>query len=135
MPGMTKQTSQQLIDETFDRNALPIFVGGTGCPFVTTDTCAVIRALQIGARQVWKGSKTDFVYTCDPKKDTCCTPLPRLSYNEALEKRLQVMDATALTLARDHDMITRVFNIFAPQALITASTDTKFGSTITNEKE
>jgi uridylate kinase len=131
VPGVTQQISQQRIDTALDQGSCLIFSGGTGCPFVTTDTNAIIRALQMGAKEVWKATKTDYVYTGDPSKNAESKVLPKLSYQTALDQRLGFMDATALTLARDHNLTTRVFNIFAPQALITASLNTEFGSTIT----
>ncbi len=107
-----------------------IFSGGTGNPFFSTDTTAVVRALQIGATEIWKGTKVDGIYTDDPKKNPQAQMIKRLSYKEALEKNLHIMDAAAFALAEPHNLVLRVFNIFTDNALIKAATDTEFGSTV-----
>lgn len=100
-----------------ERGRLVIFAAGTGNPFFTTDTAASLRAMEIGADVVLKGTKVDGVYTADPVKDPSALRYEKLSYNEVLEKNLQVMDATAITLCRDNQMSIIVFSINQPGAL------------------
>jgi len=88
-----------------------IFAAGTGNPFFTTDTAASLRAIEIGAQVMLKATKVDGVYSADPVKQPDALHFPRLTYDEVLERRLMVMDATAVILCRDHDMPLRVFNI------------------------
>ncbi|MEN9559057.1 MAG: uridylate kinase [Pseudomonadota bacterium] len=94
-----------------------IFAGGTGNPFFTTDTAAALRGREIEADIVLKATKVDGVYTADPKKDASATRYDRLSFDEAINKRLGVMDATALALCRDQNMQIKVFSIFNMGAL------------------
>jgi uridylate kinase len=121
---------QSKIDCSLKQNKVIIFAGGTGNPFFTTDTNAVLRALQIGASQVWKGTKVGGVYSSDPKQNKDATHFKKLTYNEVIEKELGVMDLTAVTLANQHNLKIRVFNLFEPNALIIASNDKNFGSWI-----
>lgn len=101
-----------------EKGRLVIFGGGTGNPFFTTDTAASLRAMEIGADIVLKGTKVDGVYTEDPVSNPQAMRYNRLSYNEVLERNLQVMDATAITLCRDNDMPITVFSINKPGALL-----------------
>src|SRR6187551_1809321 len=78
-----------------------IFAAGTGNPFFTTDTAAALRGAEIGAQVVLKATKVDGVYTADPKKDSSATRYSRISFDEAISKNLQVLDATAFALCRD----------------------------------
>src|SRR4030095_5906379 len=75
-----------------------IFVAGTGNPFFSTDTTAALRASEIGAQVILKATKVDGIYTADPFKDPTATKYDRITYSEALGKRLQVMDSTAFSL-------------------------------------
>jgi len=88
--------------------------GGVGNPFFTTDSGAALRAIELDADAVLKATKVDGVYTADPKKDPTATRYETLTYDEALAKRLEVMDMTALALCREHRMPTLVFNFDAP---------------------
>jgi uridylate kinase len=89
-----------------------IFGAGTGNPFFTTDTAAALRGVEMNAEVVIKATKVDGIYTADPKKDKTATRYKSISFDEAISKNLQVMDATALTLCRDQKMSIVVFNIF-----------------------
>ncbi|WP_343187916.1 UMP kinase [Buchnera aphidicola (Periphyllus koelreuteriae)] len=88
-----------------------IFSAGIGNPFFTTDSAACLRAIEIKADIVLKGTKVDGVYTSDPKKNINSVLYSKLSYQEVLEKELKVMDLSAFTLARDYNIPIRVFNI------------------------
>lgn len=94
-----------------------IFGAGTGNPFFTTDTAAALRGVEIDAEIVLKATKVDGIYTADPKKDLSATRYDQVSYDEAINKNLKVMDATAFTLCRDQKMPIAVFSIFKEGAL------------------
>jgi len=94
-----------------------IFGAGTGNPFFTTDTAAALRGVEMNAEVVIKATKVDGIYTADPKKDAAATRYRTLTFDLAISRNLQVMDATALTLCRDQNMPIIVFNIFKDGAL------------------
>ncbi|MBE2896686.1 UMP kinase [Pasteurellaceae bacterium HPA106] len=94
-----------------------IFCAGTGNPFFTTDSAACLRGIEIEADAVLKATKVDGVYNCDPAKNADAILYKHLSYQDVLERELQVMDLAAFTLARDHGMPIRVFNMNKPGAL------------------
>jgi uridylate kinase len=95
-----------------------VFAAGTGNPFFTTDTAAALRASEVGAEIVLKATKVDGVYTADPHKDASAKRYERLSFDEAIQRNLKVMDATALTLCRDQKLPVTVFSIFKKHALL-----------------
>jgi uridylate kinase len=95
-----------------------IFSAGTGNPFFTTDSAACLRAIEMDAELVLKATKVDGVYSADPMKVTDAVKYDRLSYDEVLEKKLEVMDLTAICLCRDHKMPVRVFKMEKPGALL-----------------
>ena len=94
-----------------------VFAAGTGNPFFTTDTAAALRGREMGVDLVLKATKVDGVYTADPLKDRNARRYPKLTFDEAIVKNLKVMDATALALCRDQNMLLKVFSIFVPGAL------------------
>ena len=94
-----------------------IFAAGTGNPFFTTDTAAALRGSEIGAEIVLKATKVDGVYTADPKLDPGATRYARISFDEAINRNLKVIDATALALCRDQKLPINVFSIFKAGAL------------------
>ena len=93
-----------------------IFAAGTGNPFFTTDTAAALRGAEVGAEIVLKATKVDGVYSADPKKDPKATRYSTISFDEAISKNLQVMDATAFALCRDQKLPIEVFSIVNPGA-------------------
>ena len=94
-----------------------IFAAGTGNPFFTTDTAAALRGSEIGAEIVLKATKVDGVYSADPVKDKGATRYASISFDEAINRNLKVMDATALALCRDQNLPINVFSIFKAGAL------------------
>ncbi|MDH5433044.1 MAG: UMP kinase [Gammaproteobacteria bacterium] len=108
-----------------------IFSAGTGNPFFTTDTAACLRGIEIDADLILKATKVDGVYSADPEKDKNAKMYQSLTYQEALEKELGIMDLTAFCLARDHGKAIRVFNMQKPDALVRAVIDGKEGTLIT----
>lgn len=97
-----------------EKGRVVILAAGTGNPYFSTDTTAALRAMEIGAEIVIKGTKVDGVYSADPEKSPDAKLYNRLSYNEALEKDLRVMDATAIALCRENSLPIRVFNFLVP---------------------
>jgi len=100
-----------------EKGRVVIFAAGTGNPFFTTDSAASLRAVEIGADLLLKGTKVDGVYTADPVKDSAATRYDTLTYDEVLNQNLMVMDATAIVLCRDYGMPLRVFDVNQPGAL------------------
>ena len=94
-----------------------VFAAGTGNPFFTTDTAAALRGAEIGAEMVLKATKVDGVYTADPKKDPSATRYATITFDEAMGRNLEVMDATAFALCRDQKLPIKVFSIFKNGAL------------------
>ncbi len=94
-----------------EKGRVVIFGAGTGNPYFTTDTAASLRAMEIGADVILKGTKVDGVYSADPKKDPTAVKYDRLSYLEVLKKGLQVMDATATSLCMDNNLPIIVFDV------------------------
>jgi uridylate kinase len=100
-----------------EKGRVVIFGAGTGNPFFTTDTAAALRGMEIDAEIVLKATKVDGIYTADPKKDPNATKYETVTFDEAIQKDLKVMDATAFTLCRDQKLPIAVFNIFKTGAL------------------
>jgi uridylate kinase len=94
-----------------EKRRVVIFAAGTGNPYFTTDTAAALRAIEIGADVILKATKVDGVYDRDPAKDKRAKKFDRLSYLDVLKKRLQVMDATAISLCMDNQLPIAVFNL------------------------
>jgi len=97
-----------------EKGRIVIFAAGTGNPFFTTDTAAALRAIEVGADVVFKATKVDGVYSADPMIDKNAKRFGHLSFDDVLDKRLQVMDAAAVVLCRDQGMPLRIFSINNP---------------------
>lgn len=128
--SIVPRINQTLIDSALNENKIVIFVGGTGNPFFTTDTNAVLRALQIGAKEVWKATKVDGVYSADPVVDKKAKKIKTIKYAKVLENNLKIIDSTAITLAAGNSVKIRIFNVFEKDALLKVASDSNFGSTI-----
>ena len=100
-----------------EEGKVDVYAAGTGNPFFTTDTAAALRGAEIGAQIVLKATKVDGVYTADPKKDPSATRYASISFDEAMGRNLEVMDATAFALCRDQKLPVKVFSIFKSGAL------------------
>jgi uridylate kinase len=105
-----KENAQKSLDDGF----VDIIAAGTGNPYFTTDSAAALRALELEADVLVKGTKVDGVFSADPFKDQSAVKYDKLSYNEAIEKQLNVMDMTAFALCRDNKLPIIVFNITKP---------------------
>jgi uridylate kinase len=113
-----------------EKGRVVIFAAGTGNPFFTTDSAASLRAIEIDAQLMIKATKVQGVYSADPNKDSNAKFYSRLTYDEALDQRLNVMDTTALVLCRDNNMPMRVMNIFEQGAVMKLMTGQDIGSLI-----
>jgi uridylate kinase len=114
-----------------ERGRVVVFGAGTGNPFFTTDSAAALRAIEVNADLMLKATKVDGIYTADPKKDPTATRYEKLSYDEALDRRLGVMDQTALVLCRDHKVKLRVYDMEREGALMKIVTgDTSVGTLV-----
>ena len=111
IPSMTTQYSATLGRELLDQGHSLIVAGGTGAPIFTTDTAAVLRAIELQCSEVLKATKVDGIYTADPVKDPSATKFDKLTFDEVIQKQLEVMDLTAFALAREHHMPIRVFSM------------------------
>jgi uridylate kinase len=117
MPQVCETYERQRALRHLDDNRVVVFAGGTGNPFFTTDTTAVLRAAEMRCDAVLKATNVDGVYTADPRKDPTAKRYERLSHQEAFTKELKVMDATAFALARENRMPIIVFSILEPGAI------------------
>jgi uridylate kinase len=97
-----------------EKGRIVIFAAGTGLPFFTTDTSAALRAIEIGAEALLKGTKVDGVYDSDPVLNSSARRFDKLTYDEVLARNLKVMDGTAISLARDKGLKIIVFNVKIP---------------------
>jgi uridylate kinase len=102
------------VTEALKTRTICILSGGTGNPFFTTDTASALRAVEISADVLLKGTRVDGVYTADPEKDPNASKFDEISFSEVIEKRLKVMDSTAFTMCRDNNMPIIVFDMNTP---------------------
>src|SRR5206468_2393197 len=102
--------------QNLEEGKVVVFAAGTGNPFFTTDTAAALRGAEIGAQIVLKATKVDGVYSADPKKDPTATRYTTITFDEAIGRHLEVMDATAFALCRDQKLPIKVFSIGKPGA-------------------
>ncbi len=108
---MTEPMSRQKAKAYLEEGKVVIMAGGTGNPFFTTDSASALRALEIEADVMMKGTRVDGVYSADPEKDPTAIKFNSLSFDEAYEKQLKIMDLTAFTLCKDNNMPIYVFNM------------------------
>jgi uridylate kinase len=111
MPEICETYERRRAARHLERGRVLLLAGGTGNPFFTTDTAAVLRAAELGAQAVLKATDVDGIYSADPKKDPQARRYDRLTHAEAVERDLKVMDATAFALARENRMPIIVFSI------------------------
>ncbi|MGL4488209.1 MAG: UMP kinase [Rhizobiaceae bacterium] len=111
MPELCESFSQRQATAYMDAGKVVIFAGGTGNPFFTTDSAAALRAAEIGADALLKGTQVDGIYSADPKKDPSATRFDKITHSEVLGKGLAVMDTAAVALARENKIPIIVFSI------------------------
>lgn len=114
----------------FEKGRVVIFAAGTGNPYFTTDTAAALRAMEIGADVILKGTKVDGVYTADPEKDSKAKKYDTISYIDVLNNNLKVMDSTAITLCMDNNLPIVVFNIKKANNIINIVEGRKIGTLV-----
>jgi uridylate kinase len=139
---MTAIRMEQLAEPYIRRRALRhlekkrvvIFAGGTGNPYFSTDTAAVLRAIETDCQVILKGTKVDGIYTSDPIKDKTAEFIPRLSYLEVLKKGIRVMDTTAISLCMDNHLPIQVFNMSKKGALLRIAAGEHIGTIVEDEK-
>lgn len=113
-----------------EKGRVVIFAAGTGNPFFTTDSAASLRAIEINADIMLKGTKVDGIYSADPLKVPDAERFISLTYDEALERKLKVMDATAIVMCRENAMPLKVFNINQPSELLRVVCGEDVGTTV-----
>ncbi|MAR91144.1 MAG: UMP kinase [Pseudomonadota bacterium] len=121
MSGVVEHYDRRRSMRLLEQGDVVIFAAGTGNPFFTTDSAACLRGIEVEADAVLKATKVDGVYDSDPVQNPDAIKYDRLTYDEVLEKKLGVMDLTAICLCRDHDMPVRVFNMNQPGSLLTVT--------------
>jgi uridylate kinase len=136
---MTAIRMEQLAEPYIRRRALRhlekgrvvIFAGGTGNPYFSTDTAAVLRAIEMEADVILKATKVDGVYSADPVQDPEAQFLPTLTYRDVINRELEVMDAAAVSLCRENDLPVIVLNIRQPGAVLAALRGERIGTLVT----
>ena len=118
MPEICETYSQYAAEAAFEAGEVLLFAGGAGIPFVTTDSGAALRAAELGCDALLKATQVDGVYSADPKKHKDAERYETLTYDEVLAKGLQVMDVSAIALARDSGIPVVVFSIQEPGAVV-----------------
>lgn len=118
MSGVVEHYDRRLAISYLKDGDVVIFAAGTGNPFFTTDSAACLRGIEINANVVLKATKVDGVYSDDPMLEPAAELYQRLTYDEVLDKKLEVMDLTAICLCREHNMPLRVFRMSKPGALL-----------------
>jgi uridylate kinase len=116
-----------------EKGRVVIFAAGTGNPFFTTDSAASLRAIEINAEVMLKATKVDGIYSADPFRDPEAMRYDRLTYDEVLARKLQVMDATAIVICREHDLPLKVFNINRHGDLVRIVCGENVGTTVVRE--
>ena len=114
-----------------EKKRVVIFAAGTGNPYFTTDTAAALRAMEIKAEVILKGTRVDGVYTADPMLDPTATKFSTISYLQVLERQLRVMDATAISLCMDNKLPIVVFNLLQPGSIRQVVMGEPVGTTVT----
>lgn len=132
IPSISVQYSAFLGRQILNQGSVLICAGGTGSPFFTTDTAAVLRGIELHCHEVFKGTKVDGIYSADPVKNSDAVRYSKLTFAEVLQQELQVMDLTAFALARDHHLPIRVFNMQKEGALLKAATGGDEGTLVTD---
>ena len=135
MPSVAEPYIRRRAIRHLEKGRVVIFGGGTGNPYFSTDTAAALRATEIGAEVVIKATKVDGVYDCDPKIYPQAVKFDRLSYMETVNRRLEVMDTTAVTLCMENDLPILVLNLWEPEALIRAIQGEPVGTLVYHEEE
>ncbi len=124
--------SKQEVVKSFEANELAIFTFGTGNPYFTTDSASSLRAIEIEADALLKGTRVDGIYTSDPEKDPNATKFEKLSFDDAYNKELKIMDLTAFTMCSENNMPIIVFDMNTPGNLIKLLKGKAIGTIVTH---
>jgi len=135
IPGITERYHWQSAKRYLEQGEFIVFVGGTGNPFFTTDTTGALRASELDADLLLKATKVDGIYSKDPETYADAKKFGALTYEEALNRDLKVMDGAAIALCRDNHIPIYVFNIFAEDGLKKAVFEQSGGTLVTGEKK
>ncbi len=127
---VAEKTSGRKAMEYLERGYVVIIAGGTGNPFFTTDSAAALRAVEIHADVLLKGTRVDGIYSADPEKDPTAVKYDNLTFDEAYDKNLKVMDMTAFTLCKENHLPILVFDMNRPGNLTKAVSDEKIGTLV-----
>jgi len=119
----------KVVEQLEDGN-VAILSGGTGNPFFTTDTASALRAVEIGANIILKGTRVDGVYTADPEKDKTATKFDEISFHEVIQRELKVMDMTAFTMCKENNLPIYVFDMNTPGNLLKVVKGEKTGTLV-----
>lgn len=130
VPGVVEDFDRQAAIRHLDAERIVVLAAGTGNPFFTTDTAAVLRALELGADAVLKATRVDGVFSADPEVDPGAVKFDRLTYEEVIERQLRVMDLTAFTLAREGRLPVVVFDLGPAGAIARAAGGQSSGTLI-----
>jgi uridylate kinase len=120
------------VTDALKEGIICLLAGGTGNPFFTTDTAAALRAVEIGADILLKGTRVDGVYTADPEKDPDATKFDKISFEEVIDRRLKVMDSTAFTMCHENNLPVVVFDMNKPGNLMKVVKGFETGTLICN---
>lgn len=131
---IVEETSGTRVSKYLEQGNVVIISGGTGNPFFTTDTASALRAIEMHADVIMKGTRVDGIYSADPEKDPNAVKFTTLSYDEAIAKKLKVMDMTAFTLCRENNMPIYVFDMNTKGNLIKALSGEHIGTIVHLEK-
>ena len=118
MPRITQTFTQHVLDQQIRAGKVVVFAGGIGHPFFTTDTAAALRAAEMGADALFKGTQVDGIYSADPKKHPQATRFEQISHDEIIARGLAVMDTAAVSLTRDNNIPVVVFSIHSTDGLV-----------------
>ena len=132
MDPVTEFYSQEKVIHALNNNEVVIFVGGTGNPFFTTDTASSLRAVEMGADIFLKGTRVDGIYTTDPEKDPKAERYDELSFEEAIQKQLKVMDMTAFAMCMENNLPVYVFDMNKKGNLLKFISGEKIGTLVKN---
>ncbi len=129
---IVEETGGKRVSGYLDQGNVVIISGGTGNPFFTTDTASALRAIEMHADIILKGTRVDGIYTADPEKDPSATKFSALSFDEAIQKKLKVMDLTAFTLCRENNMPIYVFDMNIPGNLLKVLSGNHIGTIVSS---
>ena len=135
MPKVAEPFIRERALSHLKKKRIVLFGAGTGNPFFSTDTAAALRAMEIDAEILFKATKVDGVYDSDPEKNPSLKPLDMLTYQDFVEKRLGVMDMTAVTLSMEQNLPIIVLNLRKEGNILRAVLGEKVGTLITGEKK